>query len=150
LLGDHTGQIGQPHQHFVILARGQAGGDLDRLRAVGLVDFVPEILQLDRGKRKQPTQLGQGLIGVVQAVGDHIDPELDPVGGELGVVAIEDRAAPRRDQGEVDPVAFSCGLVLLVLDQRDPAQPRSQQHAQPGLQSADQKRAALETVPQRA
>ena len=138
LLRDHPGHIGQPHQHLVILFGPQSRGNLDRLVAVRLVELVLQILHLHRRESQQPRQFGHGPIGIDQALGDNVDPEFDPVAGKLRVVAIKDRPAPWRQQGQVDAIAFGKRFVLGVLDEPDPAHPRRQQHAKAGLQAADQ------------
>ena len=55
-------------------------------------------------------------------------------------------AATRRDQRKVDAVALGQGAVLVALDQRDPAHPRRQQHADAALQRADHHAAPIEAV----
>ena len=98
LLRDHSGHVGQPHQHLVVLFGMQSRGDLNRLVAVGFVELVFKVLQLHRREGQKPRQFGHGAIGIDQPFWDDVDPELDPVAGKLRVVAIEDRAAPGRDQ----------------------------------------------------
>ena len=150
LLRNHAGHIGQPHQHLVVLLRMQPRGDLDRLIAVALVELVLQILHLHWTEAQQIGELAHRGTAVDQPLRDDVDPEFDPVAGQLRVVAIEDRSAPRRQQGQVDAIAFGQGLVLVILDQRDPPDPHRQQCGQSGLQPADQHRAPVEAVLQRA
>ena len=150
LLRDHAGHIGQPDQNLVVLIRAQPRNDFDRLVTVRLVELVLQLLNLHWVERQQPRQFADRAARIDQTLRNDVDPELDPVRGELDIVAIKDRPATRRHQRQVDPVAFGQGGIFGVLDKSDPPHPCRQQHAESGLQPADHHRAAIETVAQRS
>jgi hypothetical protein len=59
------------------------------LESVRLLELVLKILDLDRGKLEQPSELLDRAVGVDQPVGDDVDPEVGAVSGQGGAVSVE-------------------------------------------------------------
>src|SRR5690606_35605786 len=120
--------------------------DLDRLETGGLVDLVAQVLNFDRRETEQVAQCLDGPFRIVEPFRDHIDAEVRAIRGERRAVAIENPAAPGRNQGEVHPIALRLHLVLLVLGDGDVAHPGREQHADAALHGANHEGAPVETL----
>ena len=84
-------------------------------------------------------------VGVLEPVGDEVDPEVGAVDRHRLAVAVDDPAAPRRDQPHLDAVLLGELRVALVLGDRDIAHPRRRAAAPtPPCAAADHEGAARE------
>ena len=115
---------------------------LNRLETAGLFQFPVDPFQIFRIQSQQLCQRGDGLFLVPKPVGNDVDAEIGFILGNRLSVAINQPAAPGRDQCEIDPIAFGKQLVALVLGDRDIGHAASKQHADTDLQSTDYSRSS--------
>jgi hypothetical protein len=104
----------------------EALGDLDRLKAGGLVERLADAVDIVGLERQQLGQEGKDPIGIVQAVRDDVDPEIGAIAGDRLAAPVQHPAPARRDQGQVDAVALGQQRVFLIVCNGDPAHPARQ------------------------
>ena len=82
--------------------------------------------------------------GLLELLRDDVDPKVAAVDRDRLADAVDDPAAPGRDDDQLHPVVFGQGLVAVVLRHREPAQAPDQQPADRHLGAADQQHPARE------
>ena len=125
----------------------QIGRHLDRLRPRRIVEFAVDAIHRILVQREDGGEARDDLFAVAQPIGDDIDAQRDAVVRQRLAIAIDDPAAARRDQRQVDPVAFRQQLVFLAVDHRDIGHARGQQPADGELRPVDEQRPAGKAEP---
>jgi len=117
-LGDDARKVGQAHADSGERIPVETAGDFDRRESPGAFQLVLQVLHRDR---RQVEQFAQGLDRVrrvLNAFRNEVDTEVRTVRGQRRAVAIENPAAARRYQREVDAVTLGLKLVFRVLGDR--------------------------------
>ena len=82
-------------------------------------------------------------MSVVVVLGQQ-QPEIGTVGGQHDAVAVEDQAARRRGEQELELVVLREHLVAVRLDQLQLGQPSAQRHQAGAGETAEQERPSME------
>ena len=142
----HAGKLRLAQRDRRIFLEGQALGHRHRLEAGSLAELAADPVDLLGRKLEDVGELGDHPLGILELVGDQIDAEVGAVDRHRDVVAIEDPAAPRRQQPHVDAVLLRHRGVALILADRDIAHPARQERRDPPLARAEQEGAPGEGV----
>ena len=118
---------------------------LDRLEPGSRLDLVGDALPFFRAEAEQHDERVEHGVLVLQAIRNDIGPKDRPVQRERLAVSVDDPPASRRDQRQVDPIAFGQQIVALVLGDRQPGHPTDEQPAQPHLRGTKHEFAARKT-----
>ena len=132
-----AGQVGQADGNGGELVIGQLVGDLDRTEAGRLVQFLLDPIDIVGLEREELRQMAHRRLGIDDPLRDQVDAEIGAVIGQRPAVAIDNPAAPGRDQRQVDAIAFRQELIFLILGNADPAHAANQQCADRALEPAD-------------
>ena len=104
--GAHPGQVGQsdtdPGKALII----KPGGHLHRLKTLRGLQFFFYPVDIFLLKIEQLGQPAQCRRFVLQSVRNDVDPEIGAIGRNRLANPVDKPAAPRRNQRQVDPVAF--------------------------------------------
>ncbi len=114
-IGDDTRNIGVVEADLGKILPRQVGGDDGRGRALVLVDVAQDTAARGLGLRQDVGDLVQRVVDVLDLVGLDQHAEARPVSGNQLAVAVDDLAARRRHQTEVELVAGRQLLVLAAL-----------------------------------
>jgi hypothetical protein len=125
-LGRDTGQGGGVDSYCRHLFPAQPFGDGDRNEGAAAIHLAQQtrlILGRDRDDPGQPVEHRLGVAGILA---HHHDPVVAPVVGQHHAGAVEDQAAGRRDQADVDPVLFGQQQIAFGLAHLQPVHAQGQ------------------------
>jgi len=121
-------------------------GDLD-----GDVARVGGDVVLDAGdgrgvERNDPRDLGERRVDILDLLGDQLQPVVGAVERDRPALAVDDPAAPRRDQAHGNPIVLGEKLVLLLLEHREPGHAPGEHEAEAAHPGAEQDGPAREQM----
>ena len=117
--------------------------DFHRLITAAGLDLGLDIGDASRIKAEQIADGVDGLVRIIETFRNDIDAEVGTIGSERGTIAIKQPSPARRNQRQIDSVAFGFEPVFLVLGNRDVAHAHCQKHADAALNAADNNAAAI-------
>ena len=142
--GGDAGKLGQTHGDRGEMVVAEIFRHRHGLEAGGARQLGADAGHRLRVEAENPGEGGDRALGIFELVGDQVDPEDRTVDRHRLSVAVDDPAAPGRDQPLLDAIGFGEAGVALVLGDRDIAHPARQQGGEAGLADAEQQRAAGE------
>ena len=142
----NAGQLRQSHRHRGELVEREMLGHRHRLKARRGFEVGADLGHVVRRQRQQARQLRDHRVGILELVGNEIDPVITSIDGHRLPVTIDDPAAAGRDQTHLDAIALGKVAVPLVLGDRDIAHAPGQDRRETDLAGADQEGSPGESV----
>ncbi len=139
-----AGQFGQADEDRAIFGLGHVLLDRDRLEPRCRLQVAIDPLHRVAIEPEQRLELPENHFLVVQAVGNEVDAERNAIVRERRAMAVDDPAAARGDQRQIDAVAFRFEDVAIIVDHRNIGHARRERDADRRLRPADDERAAGE------
>ncbi len=112
------------------------------LEALRGFEFTVDAVDFVRIERQQIGQRRHGGFLVHQPVGDNIDAKIRPVVGNGLAITVDKPTPARRNDRQVDSIAFGQQLVFFVIGDGNVGHPRGNRQADSRLHPADEHRAA--------
>jgi hypothetical protein len=118
--GGNAGQFRQPHADRGEMLPVQILCDLNRLKPGSPFEIVFDPRQIFGGQSEEVAQRSKDAVAalLLHPVGNDIDAEIGAVVGDRHTGAVDDPAAPWRDQRQIDAVALGKKPVFVVLIDR--------------------------------
>ena len=137
-------QVGEADEDRCILLLGHVLRNRNRLESRCRLEVAFDARHCVAVELQQRAELAQNQFLAVHAIGNDVDAERHAVVGKGFAVAVDDPAAARGDERQIDAVAFGFEDVAIIVDDRDIAHPRRERGAHGDLSAADDKGAARE------
>jgi hypothetical protein len=137
-------ELGKAHGDGGIINVRDVFRDLHRLIALRGLELAQDAIDLVDVELEQVGEGPEGLLRVLDLVGDEVDAKVAAIDRDRLAVPVDDPAAARGDNDQLDAIAFGQQLIMLVLRDRQPAKSPDQQRANRGLGAADERHAPRE------
>ena len=119
-----AGQFGETNEDRAIFGLGHIFLDRHRLESRCRFQVAVDPLHRVAIEPQKRLQLPEHHLLVVQTVGDEVDAERNAVVGERLSMAVDNPAAPRRNQRQVDAITFGFKDIPVIVDDRNIGHPR--------------------------